>query len=169
MMDDPEDAKPADWGSEPETIADPEAEQPDDWDEEDDGTWEAPQIPNPKFQGEWKAKRIPNPAYKGVWSPKKIANPEYEEDPDMYVANKPISAVGLDLWQVKSGTIFDNIIVSDSVEEVKAFIDETWGKTKDAEKAMWDKREEEKKAKEEEERKAKEAEDKKEDEDTDPQ
>merc|ERR1712232_689737 len=134
-------------------------------DEEDDGTWEAPQIPNPKFQGEWKAKRIPNPAYKGVWNPKKIANPEYEEDANMYVASKPVSAVGIDLWQVKSGTIFDNIIISDSVEEVKSFIDETWGKTKEAEKEMWNKREEEKKAKEEEERKAKEAEDKKEDED----
>ena len=38
--------------------------QPEDWDVEDDGAWEAPQIPNPKFQGEWKAKRISNPAYK---------------------------------------------------------------------------------------------------------
>ena len=50
MMDDPEDKKPEDWGTEPETIADPEAEQPEDWDEEDDGAWEAPQIPNPKYQ-----------------------------------------------------------------------------------------------------------------------
>merc|ERR1719169_69813 len=156
MMDDPEDKKPEDWGKEPETIADPEAEQPEDWDEEDDGAWEAPQIPNPKFQGTWNAKRIPNPAYKGVWNPKKIANPEYKEDPNMYVAAKPVSAVGIDLWQVKSGTIFDNIIIADSVDEVKAFVDDTWGKTKDGEKAMHDKKDEEKKKEEEEEKKAKE-------------
>eukprot|EP01065_Artemidia_motanka_P048356 TRINITY_DN7767_c0_g1_i1.p2 TRINITY_DN7767_c0_g1~~TRINITY_DN7767_c0_g1_i1.p2 ORF type:complete len:410 (+),score=209.39 TRINITY_DN7767_c0_g1_i1:92-1231(+) len=166
MMDDPEDKKPEDWGNEPETIADPEAEQPDDWDEEDDGAWEAPQIPNPKFQGEWKAKRIPNPAYKGVWSPKRIPNPEYEEDSELYLAAGKVAGVGIDVWQVKSGTIFDNIIIADDVAEVNAFIDETWGKTKDGEKAMFDKQQEEKKAKEEEAAaKAKEEEKKDDDED----
>jgi len=148
MMDDPDDKKPEDWGNEPETIADPEAEQPEDWDEEDDGAWEAPQIPNPKFQGEWKVKRIPNPAYKGVWSPKKIANPEYSEDPDMYVAAKDISAVGIDLWQVKSGTIFDNIIISDSLDEVNTFVADTWGKTKDGEKKAKEAKDNEKKEEE---------------------
>jgi len=166
MMDDPEDTKPADWGNEPETIADPEAEQPEDWDEEDDGAWEAPMIPNPKYQGEWKAKRIPNPGYKGVWAPKKIPNPEYVEDSELYISSDKLAGVGIDLWQVKSGTIFDNIIISDSVDEVKAFIDETWGKTKDAEKAMHDKIQEEKKAKEDE-AKAKEEAEKKDDEDED--
>eukprot|EP00756_Hemistasia_phaeocysticola_P019622 Hpha_TRINITY_DN15673_c3_g1::TRINITY_DN15673_c3_g1_i6::g.97997::m.97997/K08057/CALR; calreticulin len=154
QMDDPEDSKPADWGNEPETIPDPEAEQPEDWDEEDDGAWEAPQIPNPKFQGEWKAKRIPNPAYKGVWSPKRIANPEYVEDKDLHVSPEKLAGVGIDLWQVKSGSIFDNIIISDSLEEVNAFVADTWGKTKDAEKAAYDKAQEAKKAAEAEEKKA---------------
>jgi calreticulin len=27
-----------------------------DWDDEDDGEWEAPTIPNPEYKGEWKAK-----------------------------------------------------------------------------------------------------------------
>merc|ERR1719189_3238061 len=146
QMDDPEDSKPADWGNEPETIPDPEAEQPEDWDQEDDGAWEAPQIPNPKFQGEWKAKRIPNPAYKGVWSPKRIPNPDYVEDKELHVSASDIAAVGIDLWQVKSGSIFDNIIISDSIEEVNAFVADTWGKTKDAEKAAFDKAAEAKKA-----------------------
>jgi calreticulin len=146
QMDDPEDSKPADWGNEPETIPDPEAEQPEDWDEEDDGAWEAPQIPNPKFQGEWKAKRISNPAYKGVWSPKRIPNPDYVEDKNMHVSADKIAGVGIDLWQVKSGTVFDNIIISDSIEEVNAFVADTWGKTKDGEKAAFDKAEAAKKA-----------------------
>jgi len=56
-------------------------------------------------------------------------------------------------FQVKSGSIFDNIIVSDDFATAKAFAEETWGKTKDAEKAAFDKIKEEEKA-------AKEAEDK---------
>jgi len=43
------------------------------------------------------------------------------------------------LWQVKAGSIFDNIIVTDSVDEAEAFLHETWEKNKDAEKAMFDK------------------------------
>lgn len=32
--------------------------QPDDWDEDDDGIWRAPKIPNPAYKGPWKAKVI---------------------------------------------------------------------------------------------------------------
>lgn len=155
-MDDPEDKKPADWDSIPETIADPDATQPEDWDEEEDGQWEAPTIPNPKFKGAWKAKRIPNPKYKGVWKAKDIPNPEYSPDDKLYLY-KDIAAVGFDLWQVKSGTIFDNIIVTDSIQEAKDFYDATTGKSKDAEKKAFDKVEEDKRKAEEEERKTREA------------
>ena len=134
-MDDPSDKKPDNYDSEPETIPDPSAKQPEDWDEAEDGKWEAPQAPNPKFKGQWKAKRIPNPAYTGQWKPKQIANPEYKEDAEMYLARKPLAAVGFDLWQVKAGTIFDNIIIADSTEEVDAFVAKTSGATKDAERA----------------------------------
>jgi calreticulin len=44
--------------------------------------------------------------------------------------------------QVKSGTIFDNILVTDDVEYAAKFRDETWGDMKDAEKAAFDKIEE---------------------------
>jgi len=57
--------------------------------------------------------------------------------------------VGFDLWQVKSGSIFDNIIVTDDVAEAEALIAETFTKNKDAEKAMFDKQEEAKRAEEE--------------------
>lgn len=133
-MDDPTDSKPADWDAEPETIPDPDAKQPADWNVEEDGEWEAPNIPNPKHKGAWKAKRIPNPAYKGVWAPKQIPNPDYVEDKDMHVYTD-IATVGFDLWQVKAGTIFDDIILTDSLAEADAFRAETWGKHKDAEKA----------------------------------
>ena len=42
------------------------------------------------------------------------------------------------MWQVKSGTIFDNILITDDVEEAKKIGEETWGVTKDAEKKMKD-------------------------------
>lgn len=134
QIDDPEDKKPAEWDSEPEQIADPEAKMPDDWDEGEDGKWEAPMIPNPKFKGAWSPKKIPNPAYKGVWAPKKIANPAYKADDKLYATRKPLEFVGIDVWQVKSGTVFDNIIIGDDLAEVNKIIDETWGATKEAEK-----------------------------------
>jgi len=79
-----------------------------------------------------------------------IDNPEYVADDKLYAYND-IAHIGFDLWQVKSGTIFDNILITDDetfAEEVGA---ETWGKTKDGEKKMKD-------AQDEEERKQREAE-----------
>jgi len=127
QIDDPTDSKPADWDNEAEQIADPEAKKPDDWDESEDGKWEAPMIPNPKFKGAWSAKRIPNPAYKGTWKPKRVANPAYKADDKLYAMRKPLEHVGIDVWQVKSGSIFDNIVIGDNLEEVNKIVDATWG------------------------------------------
>merc|ERR1711912_149477 len=125
-IDDPEDSKPEGWDDEPEYIADPDAEKPEDWDEEMDGEWEAPMINNPEFKGEWKAKKIPNPDYKGPWVHPMIANPEYKEDAELY-AYDSWGAIGLDLWQVKSGTIFDNFLINDDIDaalaEAKAIVE----------------------------------------------
>jgi calreticulin len=134
QIDDPADTKPADWENEPEQISDPEAKKPDDWDEGEDGKWEAPMIPNPKYKGAWSPKKIPNPAYKGMWKPKRIANPAYKADDSLYKIRKPLEYVGIDIWQVKSGTVFDNIVIGDNLAEVNKIIDETWGATKEAEK-----------------------------------
>jgi len=117
-------------------------------------------IDNPEYKGEWRAKKIPNPAYKGEWVHPMVANPDYKPDPSLYLYEK-IKYVGFELWQVKSGSIFDNIIVTDSLEEANAFADATWKKNKDAEKAAFDKQEDERKVKEEEERKQREDERKK--------
>jgi len=92
-------------------------------------------VPNPKSKGPWKARRIPNPAYKGEWKARQIPNPAYEADDKLYLIRKPIERVAIDVWQVKSGSIFDNIIIGDNLEEVNAIVDKTWKATKDAEKA----------------------------------
>merc|ERR1712086_1221427 len=158
-IDDPEDKKPEGHDDIPAKIADPKATKPDDWDDESDGTWEAPQIDNPDFKGEWNAKRIANPAYKGVWEAKLIANPKYEADDKLYSYAK-FSTVGIDVWQVKSGTIFDNLLITDDVEAATAHAEKTWKAAKDGEKAAKEKADEEKRKKDEEERKKKEEEDK---------
>jgi calreticulin len=158
-MDDPEDVKPADYDDVPKEIADPEASKPSDWDDEADGAWEAPKIPNPEFKGEWRPRKIKNPAYKGKWVHPEIANPEYVADDEVY-AFENIGVVGFDLWQVKAGTIFDNIIITDSIKEAEALLADTYTSSKDEEKKSFDAIEAKKRAKEEEERKKKEEEEK---------
>merc|ERR1712048_225953 len=115
MMDDPVDKRPDDWVTE-KRIIDPAAKKPDDWDDEEDGEWEAPMIDNPEYKGDWSVKRISNPAYKGFWEQKKIANPEYKDDDNLY-SYADFGFLGFDLWQVKGGTIFDNIIVTDDAAD----------------------------------------------------
>merc|ERR1719410_3068904 len=85
-----------------------------------------------------------------------IPNPEYVDVGDVYERGE-MAYVGFEIWQVKSGTIFDNIIVTDSVEEAEAFMKETF--FPEEEKADDDKKEAEKKAKEEAEKESDEEED----------
>jgi calreticulin len=135
MMPDPEDVKPAGYDDIPAKIPDAKATKPDDWDDEEDGAWEAPQIDNPAYKGEWKQKQISNPAYKGAWVHPEIANPKFKEDPNMYNVCAPCTGLGFELWQVKSGTNFDDIIVTDSLKEAEAFSKETFDPKVAAEKA----------------------------------
>merc|ERR1712154_73544 len=122
-MDDPEDTKQDDWDDEPASIADPDATEPDDWDDEEDGEWQAPQIDNPDYKGEWKAKKIPNPDYKGPWVHPEIDNPDYVEAKDVYKRG-PIGYIGVEVWQVKAGTVFSDFILTDNLDEAVAFLDE---------------------------------------------
>jgi len=157
-IDDPDDKKPGDWDK-PEHIPDPDAKKPEDWDDEMDGEWEPPMIDNPEYKGEWKPKQIKNPKYKGLWVHPEIDNPEYSADSKLH-AFKNIGAVGFDLWQVKSGTIFDNMLVTNDPEHAKKVGEETWGKTKEAEKKMKEKQDEVERKKMEEEEKKRESEEK---------
>ncbi|KAB0795262.1 hypothetical protein PPYR_12101 [Photinus pyralis] len=118
QIPDPNDTKPEDW-DQPADIVDMKATKPDDWDDEMDGEWERPIIANPDYKGEWSPKQIDNPDYKGEWVHPEIDNPEYAPNPNLYKRGE-ICAVGLDLWQVKSGTIFDDILITDDLEYAKA-------------------------------------------------
>merc|ERR1712039_1005738 len=131
-ISDPDDKKPSDWTDE-KRIVDEEAKKPDDWDDEEDGEWEALMKDNPEFKGEWIAKRISNPAYKGFWEAKKIANPEYEDDDSIYKYSD-FGFIGFDLWQVKGGTIFDNVIVTDDAAEADVFT-KKWKELSEVEKS----------------------------------
>ncbi|PKU70245.1 calreticulin [Dendrobium catenatum] len=134
---DPEDTKPEGYDDIPKEIPDADAKKPEDWDDEEDGEWTAPTIPNPEYKGPWKQKKIKNPNYKGKWKAPLIDNPDFEDDADIYVF-PDLKYVGIELWQVKSGTLFDNVLITDDPEYAKRVAEETWGKNKDAEKAAFD-------------------------------
>lgn len=85
-------------------------------------------------------------------------NPEYKADTNIYLREE-VCAVGLDLWQVKSGTIFSNILFTDDREYAKEAA-ATSKTLQDGEKKMKD-------SQDEEERKAAEAEAKTEEKDED--
>jgi calreticulin len=140
QIDDPEDKKPAGYDDIPAQIPDPDATKPEDWDDEDDGEWEPPVIDNPEFAGEWVAKKIENPAYVGEWTPKQIDNPDFEEG--VQLAAYDSMYVGYELWIVNNGTIFDNILVTDSIEYAKEQGEKLWRPTSKGEKEKkeaWDK------------------------------
>merc|ERR1711933_584892 len=146
----------------PKEISDPEDKKPEDWSDEEDGEWEAPMKDNPAYKGDWTAKRISNPAYKGFWEAKKIANPEYEDD-DMIYKFDDFGFVGFDLWQVKGGTIFDNVIITDDKAEADSFA-KKWKELSEVEKS---KKKEEDDAKKTDDKKDEDKDDDKDDDDDD--
>ncbi|NWZ74671.1 CALR protein, partial [Acrocephalus arundinaceus] len=128
-------------------IKDPEAKKPDDWDER--AKIDDPEDTKP--EGEWRPQQIDNPDYKGKWVHPEIDNPEYSPDPLLYSYDS-FGVIGLDLWQVrggpggsggvsgsfgtpltrpspqvKSGTIFDNFLITDDEKLAEEIGNETWG------------------------------------------
>merc|ERR1712054_208455 len=69
----------------------------------------------------------------GIWEAKKIANPEHEDDDKVY-SYADFGFLGFDLWQVKGGTIFDNIILTDEVAEADKFA-KMWKELSEVEQA----------------------------------
>jgi len=61
------------------------------------------------------APKTPNPAYKGPWVHPHISNPAYKLDSEIY-AYESNKYVGIEIWQVQAGSIFDNFLVTDSEE-----------------------------------------------------
>ncbi|KAK6920428.1 Calreticulin/calnexin [Dillenia turbinata] len=143
-IEDEEAVKPEGWmDDEPEEIDDPDASKPEDWDDDEDGEWEAPKIDNPKcvtapgcgewkrpmkrnpaYKGKWHAPLIDNPNYKGIWKPQQIPNPDYFEldKPDF----EPIAAIGIEIWTMQDGILFDNILIASDEKTATTYRDTTW-------------------------------------------
>ncbi|KAJ8643161.1 hypothetical protein MRB53_004909 [Persea americana] len=79
------------------------------------------------------------------WNPKHVAFKVLKVKP----GSVPICHFIPEDHIVKSGTLFDNILICDDPEYAKKFAEETWGKQKDAEKAAFDEVEKKKEAEEE--------------------
>lgn len=144
-IDDQDAKKPEDWlEEEPEYVDDETSTKAEDWDEEMDGKWEPAKIKNPKcegvsgcgpwsvpkmknpaYKGKWKAPKIPNPNFKGKWTPRIIPNPSYFEESQPYKMT-PIGAVGLELWTMSDGIVFDDFLVTESKAVADKFAAATW-------------------------------------------
>ncbi|XP_020596639.1 calreticulin-3-like [Phalaenopsis equestris] len=84
----------------------------------------------------------------GKWKTPWIDNPDFEDDPDLYVL-KPVKYVAIEVWQVKAGSVFDNVLVCDDPEYAKQVVEELWTKNKEAEKEAFEEAEKIRRAKEE--------------------
>ena len=79
----------------------------------------------------------------GEWVHPMVPNPEFKDD-ESIGKYQSFGVAGIEVWQVKAGTIFDNILLTDDPAEAEALRKATWEAHKDAEKAAFDKHEEEK-------------------------
>lgn len=149
--------KPEGWlDDEPEFVPDPTAVKPEGWDEEEDGEWVAPTIANPKceadgpgcgvwtrptkrnpaYKGKWKAPMIPNPAYIGEWKPRKIQNPSFFTDDALHrLGGQAIGGVGVEVWTMNGGMLFDNFLVARNEDSASSFAQGTWRPKFDAQVA----------------------------------
>jgi calreticulin len=135
QIPDPDDHKPENWDDRP-IIPDPDARQPPEWREHIHGKWTQPLIQNPDYLGPWKPKMIPNPAYRGEWTPRLIPNPAHIID-DGFAVWEDLSYVGIEVFQAKPGSIYDNILVTDDVEYAEKQLRENFLQYREEEFAMY--------------------------------
>jgi len=165
MIPDPNAVKPVGWLDDaPHKIPDPEAKKPADWIDEEDGDWSpnlipnpecakigcgiwtAPTVKNPNYKGVWKKPKIKNPLYKGSWYPKKIENPNYYVDLEPAMKLPTMAGVAIEVWTTTAGILFDNFVVSTSIEAAFDFAEATFKLKQDAEMKKPDKKKEKKKS-----------------------
>ena len=79
--------------------------------------------------------------------PPLIDNPDYVHDDFLYLFDD-IGGVGIDVWQVEAGTIFDNIIITDDLSEAQQLAERTYLKMKDIQKEKFEKQDAEEKQRE---------------------
>ena len=164
MIPDPNAVKPVGWlDNAPHKIPDPTAVKPADWIDDEDGDWSPnlipnpecakvgcgiwtpPSVKNPKHKGVWKRPKIKNPKYQGTWYPKQIENPNYYTDltPAMNLA--PMAGIAIEVWTTTAGILFDNFVVSTSIDAAFNFADATFKLKQEAEMKKPDKKKDHKK------------------------
>uniref|UniRef100_A0A8C8YM78 Calreticulin n=1 Tax=Prolemur simus TaxID=1328070 RepID=A0A8C8YM78_PROSS len=134
QIEDPEDKKPEDW-EDFEYIPDPEAKKPDDWNEAMDGEWEGPLIPNPKYKVSGES-----------LFPMGLRNKTEVMYILIYKTEALRSFLKMPLFsfqQVKSGSIFDNFLLTNDEEFAEEVGNKTWGIRKQEEEARKKKEKEE--------------------------
>uniref|UniRef100_A0A4X2KP45 Calreticulin 3 n=1 Tax=Vombatus ursinus TaxID=29139 RepID=A0A4X2KP45_VOMUR len=110
-------------------FLDASANKPSDWNSELDGEWQPSLIQKPKYKDGLKSENMDNSDYKDVWLHQKIENPGYLQDFELSEYEN-IGVIGLEVWQVRSGTIFDNFLITDDENYAAEFGMKTWGRTK---------------------------------------
>lgn len=76
--------------------------------------------------------RSHNLAYKSIWKPRDISNPEYFElEKPNY---EPIEAIGIEIWTMQDGILFDNILIADDEKVAASYRETTWKPKYDVEK-----------------------------------
>lgn len=90
--------------------------------DEDEATWQAPLIVNPR--------------YSGPWAPRQPAGPP----PGTAPANRlpPVVAVGIEVWSLEGGVLFDNILLTHDAAVLAAFTQATWQAKNALERAALD-------------------------------
>ncbi|XP_030934684.1 calreticulin-3-like isoform X1 [Quercus lobata] len=78
-----------------------------------------------------------------------IDNPEFEDDPNVY-GLKPIKHVGIEVWQVKGGSVYDNVLICDDPDYATQVVEEVFA-NREIEKEAFEEAEKVRKAREEEE------------------
>ncbi|KAJ6688493.1 hypothetical protein OIU74_017075 [Salix koriyanagi] len=68
----------------------------------------------------------------GIWKPQEIPNPDYFEldQPEF----EPIAAVGIEIWTMQDGILFDNILIAQDEKVASSIRDTTWKPKFDIEK-----------------------------------
>lgn len=94
-----------------------------------------PMIKNPVNEEEWKSKSTNSPNYKGQRLDPLSENHEHLSHSDFYRYDE-ICGIGFDIWQVESGTLFDNVLITDDELEAEKHGNDTWGIIKEKEKLM---------------------------------
>ncbi|KAM5237940.1 calreticulin-3 [Ctenodactylus gundi] len=118
------------------------------WPSDLDRDWPAPLLQKPPYQ----EGLMPEGIDRDLWLHQKMSSAQPLLPYDL-AEFENIGALGLELWQVRSGTIFDNFLLTDDEEYAENFGKATWGETKGPEREMDDiqAKEEMKRAREEEE------------------